>query len=170
MRLSLFEPRIDKLCLGQVNPEIVPNDRLGAERQWRTRELQAVMLKLLTMLLVACGAVCRSHSALPSCRPRAIAASIGEDIVVNGVAMRATHFQSPASTQDVLEFYRESWHSAIPAEQPREQSLGTWRVIGRQNGSRHETVQIRALPGGGTKAISPHPTPARDRARRHVHR
>jgi hypothetical protein len=28
--LSLFEPSIDKLCLGQVNPEIVPADRLGA--------------------------------------------------------------------------------------------------------------------------------------------
>jgi hypothetical protein len=28
--LSLFEPSIDKLCLGQVNPEIVPPDRLGA--------------------------------------------------------------------------------------------------------------------------------------------
>jgi hypothetical protein len=27
--LSLFEPALDDLCLGQVNPEIVPNDRLG---------------------------------------------------------------------------------------------------------------------------------------------
>jgi hypothetical protein len=28
--LSLFEPSIDELCLGQINPEIVPPDRLGA--------------------------------------------------------------------------------------------------------------------------------------------
>jgi hypothetical protein len=108
------------------------------------------MLKLLTVLLALAApcALAQSASELP---PRALSASIGEDIVVNGVAMRATHFQSPASAQDVLEFYRESWHSAIPAEQPREQSLGSWRVIGRQNGPRHETVQIRALPGGGTE-------------------
>jgi hypothetical protein len=108
------------------------------------------MLKLLTVLLALAApcALAQSASELP---PRALSASIGEDIVVNGVAMRATHFQSPASSQDVLEFYRESWHSAIPAEQPREQSLGSWRVIGRQNGPRHETVQIRALPGGGTE-------------------
>jgi hypothetical protein len=108
------------------------------------------MLKLFSILLalaVPC-ALAQRASELP---PRAISSSIGEDIVVNGVAMRATHFQSPISTQDVLEFYRESWHSAIPAEQPREQSLGSWLVIGRQNGARHETVQIRALPGGGTE-------------------
>jgi hypothetical protein len=29
--LSLFEPSIEDLCLGQVNPEIVPPDRLGAQ-------------------------------------------------------------------------------------------------------------------------------------------
>jgi hypothetical protein len=108
------------------------------------------MLKLLTILL-ALAAPCALAQRAAELPPRALSASIGEDIVVNGVAMRATHFQSPAGTQDVLEFYRESWSSAIPAEQPREQSLGTWRVIGRQNGSRHETVQIRALPGGGTE-------------------
>jgi hypothetical protein len=28
--LSLFEPSIDELCLGQINPEVVPADRLGA--------------------------------------------------------------------------------------------------------------------------------------------
>jgi hypothetical protein len=29
--LSLFEPSIDKLCLGQIDPEVVPADRLGAQ-------------------------------------------------------------------------------------------------------------------------------------------
>ena len=28
--LSLFEPALEDLCLGQVNPDVVPNDRLGA--------------------------------------------------------------------------------------------------------------------------------------------
>jgi hypothetical protein len=108
------------------------------------------MLRLFSILLalVAPCALAQQASELP---PKAISASIGDEIVVNGVAMRATHFQSPVSTQDVIDFYRKSWASGIPAEQPREQSLGTWKVIGRQNGARHETVQIRALPGGGTE-------------------
>lgn len=122
------------------------------------------MLKPLAILLalVAPCVLAERASELP---PQALSASIGEDIVVNGVPMRATHFQSPAGTQDVLEFYRKSWASAIPAEKPSEQSLGSWRVIGRQNGSRHETVQIRALPGGGTEGyLASSDTRARPRA------
>jgi hypothetical protein len=122
------------------------------------------MLKLLTILL-ALAAPCALAQRASELPPRAISASIGEDIVVNGVAMRATHFQSPASTQDVLDFYRESWATGIPAEQPREQSLGSWRVIGRQNGARHETVQIRPLSGGGTEGyLASSDTRARPRA------
>jgi hypothetical protein len=122
------------------------------------------MLRLLTILL-ALAAPCALAQRASELPPHALSASIGEEIVVNGVAMRATHFQSPASTQDVLDFYRESWSSAIPAEKPREQSLGTWRVIGRQNGAKHETVQIRALPGGGTEGyLASSDTRARPRA------
>jgi hypothetical protein len=123
------------------------------------------MLRLLTILLALVAPCALAQRAATELPPHALKASIGEDIVVNGVAMRATHFQSPASTQDVLEFYRKSWASAIPAEQPREQSLGTWRVVGRQNGSQHETVQIRELPGGGTEGyIASSDTRSRPRA------
>jgi hypothetical protein len=31
--LSVFEPSIDELCLGQINPEIVPADRLGGQAE-----------------------------------------------------------------------------------------------------------------------------------------
>jgi hypothetical protein len=122
------------------------------------------MLRLLTILL-ALAAPCALAQRASELPPQATSASIGADIVVNGVAMRATHFQSPASTQDVLDFYRKSWASAIPAQQPREQSLGSWRVIGRQNRSQHETVQIRELPGGGTEGyLASSDTRARPRA------
>jgi hypothetical protein len=108
------------------------------------------MLKLCTVLLLSIAPAVPAQRA-PELPPRTLGASIGEELVVNGVAMRATHFQSGVATQDVLAFYRQRWASAIRAERATEQTLGSWRVIGRQIGSRHETVQVRALPGGGSE-------------------
>ena len=108
------------------------------------------MLKALTTLFVLASSVAFAERA-PELPPRAVAASIGEEMVVNGIAMRATHFQTPAAVPDVLGFYRERWSSADPADRPTEQDLGSWRVIGRQTSTSHETVQIRALPGGGSE-------------------
>ena len=162
--LSLFEPALDDLCLGQVNPEIVPNDRLGPQRQRRAREFQGVMLTRLTLMLIVTAPAAYAQRA-PELPPRAIAASIGDEMIVNGVAMRATHFQSPAAPRDVLAFYRESWKSADPSERASERTLGSWQLIGRQTLSRHETVQIRPLPGGGSEGyIASSDTRSRPRA------
>jgi hypothetical protein len=103
----------------------------------------------LALLLLLAPAVHAQRA--PQLPPRAIAAAVGDEMVVNGVAMRATHFQSPAAAQDVIAFYRDAWQSADPADRATEQALGGWRVIGRQASYRHETVQVRALPGGGSE-------------------
>lgn len=108
------------------------------------------MLKALTILIALASSAAFAERA-PELPPRAVATSIGERMVVNGIAMRATHFETSAGVQDVLGFYRERWSSADPADRPTEQSLGSWRVIGRQTRTSHETVQVRALPGGGSE-------------------
>lgn len=108
------------------------------------------MLKICTVLLLLAAPAVQAQRA-PELPPRAVAASIGEELVVNGVAMRATHFQSQDAAQGVLAFYRARWASDVRADRATEETLGSWRVIGRQNRSRHETVQVRALPGGGSE-------------------
>jgi hypothetical protein len=122
------------------------------------------MLKLLAavILLGAPAALCAQRA--PELPPRAIAVSIGDQLIVNGVAMRATHFKSPAAAHEVLAYYRESWEAHDPADRAREETLGGWRVIGRQTDFRHETVQIRSLPGGGSEGyIASSDTRARPR-------
>jgi hypothetical protein len=81
---------------------------------------------------------------------------IGERMRVNGVGMHIEHFVAPLSAEEVLAFYRERWAGQLskadtPAVPLTQNSAGTWQVLGRQNGARHETVQIRALPEGGSE-------------------
>lgn len=122
------------------------------------------MLKRLAvvLLLAVPGTLCAQRA--PELPPRAIAASIGDQIIVNGVAMRATHFKSPAAAHEVLAFYRESWRAPDDAHRAREETLGGWRILGRQTDFRHETVQVRPLPGGGSEGyIASSDTRARPR-------
>jgi hypothetical protein len=83
--------------------------------------------------------------------------AVGERMRVNGVGMRIEHFVAPLSADEVLAFYRERWAGQLSkADAPTipltNNRVGTWQVLGRQNGARHETVQIRALPEGGSEA------------------
>ncbi len=75
-------------------------------------------------------------------------------MVHNGVPLKVKVFNSENSVNGVLDFYRGQWrdHDKTPVEN----TVGEWRIIGRQLGDHYLTVQARRHDNGseGFLAVS----------------
>lgn len=66
----------------------------------------------------------------------------------NGVPLEIRTLRSEEAPEALLERYRAAWSPHAPLTEER---IAGWRVLGRQVGSRHETLQIRPAAAGGTE-------------------
>lgn len=75
---------------------------------------------------------------------------VAKDMRFNGVPMRVQHFVSSADPADVLSYYRQRWGGLGASI---ENTMGPWRVIGRQENAYYLTVQIKPRGRGGTEGF-----------------
>ncbi|HEX9625533.1 MAG TPA: hypothetical protein VGA00_01185 [Acidiferrobacterales bacterium] len=69
---------------------------------------------------------------------------VGEDMRLNGVAMKVQRFEVEASVGAVLAFYRGRWGTRAEGRSI-ENELGKWTVIGQEQNGYYLTVQVRPL-------------------------
>lgn len=79
--------------------------------------------------------------------PQARGQSVADDMKYNGVPMRIRQFSSEAGVEGVLAFYRQRWSNDGKLK-PVQNSLGEWKIIGRQSGDYYQTVQVKPRAGG----------------------
>ncbi len=68
---------------------------------------------------------------------------VGEQITVNGHAMRMQAFVSKRSPQELADWFKQAWGSTLV-----ENTVHKKQVLGRANGEFYETVQLEASPDG----------------------
>lgn len=81
----------------------------------------------------------------PSLPPETQAEPVARRIVFNGLDMRARVFHSSQGVQDVVDYYRRTWHDRVVVNQ-----VGDATVIGHRDGDYFVTVQVSA-DGSGSK-------------------
>jgi hypothetical protein len=111
------------------------------------------VLSLLLVCYVPAGVV-RAASDWPQIEapPRAHVQTVADDMKYSGVPMRIRKFTSETSVEGVMEFYRQRW-SAGEKLKPVLNTVGEWKVIGRQSGEYYQTVQARPQGGGGSEGF-----------------
>lgn len=84
--------------------------------------------------------------------PAARVQSVADDMKYNGVPMRIRQFSSERDVDSVLSFYRQRWGGEAK-QKPVENSLGEWRIVGRQDGDYYLTVQVKRREQGGSEGF-----------------
>lgn len=112
-----------------------------------------VFLSLLLVCFVPTG-LARAAGDWPQIEapPRAHVQTVADDMKYSGVPMRIRKFTSETSVEGVMEFYRQRW-SAGEKLKPVLNTVGEWKVIGRQSGDYYQTVQARPQGNGGSEGF-----------------
>jgi hypothetical protein len=84
--------------------------------------------------------------------PQAQVEWVGEDMRLNGVAMKVQRFEVDAGVRAVIAFYRERWGSRAE-RRSIENELGRWTVIGKEQNGYYLTVQVRPLGPGRSEGL-----------------
>lgn len=103
------------------------------------------LLFCITLAVVCCACSNAAHaSSWPNIDspPDAQVVWVGKDIVQNGVPMRIKAFHSALGVEEILNFYRTRWDDG-GMQQPVENELGHWKVIGKQSDDYYLTVQVK---------------------------
>lgn len=79
--------------------------------------------------------------------PAASVKWVAQDIVHNGVPMKIKSFQSRASSEEVVQFYRQRWGDDGEGKFV-EQTVGPWKVIGTVKEVYNLTVQVQTGADG----------------------
>lgn len=75
---------------------------------------------------------------------------VGDDMKLNGVPMQIRRFTSGMSVTEVMAFYRDRWKERLS---PVENTVGEWRIIGRQSGDFYLTVQAKKSDSSGSEGF-----------------
>ncbi|HTT07933.1 MAG TPA: hypothetical protein VMH34_04000 [Gammaproteobacteria bacterium] len=82
--------------------------------------------------------------------PQAKVEWVAEDMVMNGIAMRVRRFESPASVEQVLGFYKQRWQDGEKGElgYAETDALEPWQLLSRVERGRLLTVQVQPTASG----------------------
>ena len=87
--------------------------------------------------------------------PDAKIGRVGDDMVVNGVAMNIRQFTSKDSVEEVLQFYRDLWPEGTPEKPGYTETdiLEPWRIITRVDNGYLMTVQVTEEGDNGSTGL-----------------
>lgn len=83
--------------------------------------------------------------------PQSRAATVGEEMTLNGVPMQARQFVSDLSPKAVLQHYRNLWGEG--KDKSVENKVGKWQVIGKRSGDYYLTVQVKPGVAGKSEGL-----------------